>query len=121
MVGSNSARFPIYAALIGLHMPVASYFKSMIGSLAAPFLRAIAILAVASISVGYLVIFTVVFDYSRWVSNWAVCMILAMHAIRLLPSTATEADVPVRSDKSSNLVLAWIVTAIPRVGIAKPF
>jgi hypothetical protein len=44
-----------------------------------------------------------------------------MHAVRLLPSTATETDVPLRPDRKANLVLAWIVTAIPRVGITKPF
>jgi hypothetical protein len=120
-MGVNSARFPLFAVLIGLHIPVISYFKSMIGSLATPFLRAISILAVASISIGYLVIFAVVFDYSRWVSNWAVCMVLTMHAIRLLPSTAMDTDAPIQPDKDANLVLAWIVTAIPRVGITKPF
>jgi hypothetical protein len=117
----NSARLPIYLALIALHIPIASYFGSLIRSLAIPFHRTIAILAVASISIGYLVIFAIVFDYSRWVSNWAVCMFLTMHAVRLLPSTKTESDVPLRPDKRANLVLAWIVTAIPRVGITKPF
>jgi hypothetical protein len=121
IMGQNSARFPIYAGLIALHIPVARYFKSMIGALATPFLRGISVAALAAITIGYLVIFAVVFDYSRWVSNWAVCMLLAMHAIRLLPATATETDTPIRPDKNANLVLAWIVTVIPRVGITKPF
>jgi hypothetical protein len=121
IMGQNSARFPIYAALIALHIPVVRYFGSMIGALATPFLRAISVAALAAITIGYVVIFAVVFDYSRWVSNWAVCMLLAMHAMRLLPATATPADAPVRPDKNANLVLAWIVTVIPRVGITKPF
>ena len=117
----NGARFPIYAALIGLHIPVARYFRSLVGNLAIPFHRTISMWAVASISIGYLVIFAVVYDYSRWVSNWAVCMFLVMLAIRQLPSNPAETDTPIRPDKIANLVLAWIVTAIPRVGITKPF
>jgi hypothetical protein len=26
------------------------------------------------VTLGYLVMFAIIFDYSRWVSNWAVCM-----------------------------------------------
>jgi hypothetical protein len=121
IMGQNSARFPVYAGLIALHIPVARYFRSMIGALATPFLRVVSVAALAGITIGYVVIFAVVFDYSRWVSNWAVCMLLAMHAIRLLPAIATPTDAPVRPDKNANLVLAWIVTVIPRVGITKPF
>jgi hypothetical protein len=117
----NSARFPIYATLIGVHFPVACYFRSLIGNLSIPLHRTISTLAMASISIGYLAIFAVVFDYSRWVSNWAVCMFLVMLAIRLLPSTSTKIDVPIRPDKIVNLALAWAVTMIPRVGITKPF
>jgi hypothetical protein len=48
-------------------------------------------------------------------------MFLALHAVRLLPSTATENGAPIRPDKQTNLVLGWILTAIPRVGITIPF
>jgi hypothetical protein len=48
-------------------------------------------------------------------------MFLAVLAIRLLPSASTETDAPIRPDGIANLVLAWIVTVIPRVGITKPF
>jgi hypothetical protein len=48
-------------------------------------------------------------------------MFLVMLAIRLLPSTSTKTDVPIRPDKIANLALAWAVTVIPRVGITKPF
>lgn len=117
----NSARIPIYAALIAAHIPIARYFRSLIADLSIPVHRTASILALASISIGYMVIFAVVFDYSRWVSNWAVCMFLAMLAIRLLPSTSTETEVPIRPDKIANRALAWTVTIIPRVGITKPF
>jgi hypothetical protein len=48
-------------------------------------------------------------------------MFMAMHAIRLLPSTAAGSDTPIHPDKKENLVLGWIVTAIPRVGVTIPF
>jgi hypothetical protein len=119
--GITMIRLPVYAVLIGLHFPVARYIKSMIGTLRTPFLRTVSIAALAIISIGYLPIFVVVYDYSRWVSSWAVCMFLAAHAIRLLPSTASGSDPPIRADKPENLVLGWIVTAIPRVGVTIPF
>jgi hypothetical protein len=114
-------RLPVYPVLIALHLPVARYLKSMIIALATPFLRIVTIAALAGISVGYAAIFVVVYDYSRWVSAWAVCVFLALHAIRLLPTSKSDAAEPVRADKKENLMLGWIVTAIPRVGVTIPF
>jgi hypothetical protein len=120
-LGVHALRFPVYAALVALHAPVGRYFKSMIGALSTAFLRFASIAALVAISVGYLVICIVAHDYARWVSSWAVCMFLTMHAVRLLPSTAGQNDPPIRPDKKANLVLGWIVTAIPRVGVTIPF
>jgi hypothetical protein len=120
-LGVHALRFPVYAVLIALHVPVASYFKSMIAALPTTFLRSVSIAALVAISIGYVVICVVAHDYSRWVSSWAVCMFLAMHAVRLLPSTAVLNEPPIRPDKKANLVLGWIVTAIPRVGVTIPF
>ena len=30
-----------------------------------------------------LIMFAIVFDYSRWISNWAVCLFLIMHAVKI--------------------------------------
>jgi len=48
-------------------------------------------------------------------------MFLVMHAIRLLPSTGADDTPPLAPDSKTNLVLGWIVTAIPRVGVTIPF
>lgn len=120
-LAGHALRFPVYAALIALHLPVARYFKSMIAALPTVFLRFASVAALIAISLGYLAIGVVAHDYSRWVSSWAVCMVLAMHAVRLLPSTAGAGDPPIRPDQKTNLVLGWIVTAIPRVGVTIPF
>jgi hypothetical protein len=114
-------RLPIYAVLIVLHLPVARYLKTLILALAQRWLRVVSVAALAVISVGYIAIFVVAYDYSRWVSSWAVCMFLMLHAIRLLPSAASDGPAPIRPDKAQNLVLGWIVTAIPRVGVTIPF
>ena len=119
--GITMIRLPVYAVLIALHIPVARYLKSMILALPTPLLRTVCIAALAGISAGYVVIFIVAYDYSRWVSSWGVCMFLMMHAIRLLPQTGTKDDPPIRPDKTENLVLGWIVTVIPRVGVTIPF
>jgi hypothetical protein len=48
-------------------------------------------------------------------------MFLAMLAIRIVPSTATEIVPPLMPADKTNLVLGWIVSAIPRVGVTIPF
>ena len=71
------------------------------------------------VSAGYLVMFAIVFDYSRWISNWAVCMFLILHAVKTLPASR---DVPpIAADDRKTTIFGWIVTLIPRVGIVRPF
>jgi hypothetical protein len=117
----HSLRFPVYAILIALHLPLARYLKGLVAALPTPFTRRSAVIALAVITLAYVPICVVVHDYARWVSAWAVCMFLAMHAIRLLPSTATETAAPLAANNKTNLTLGWIVAAIPRVGVTIPF
>jgi multisubunit Na+/H+ antiporter MnhE subunit len=71
------------------------------------------------VSAGYLIMFAIVFDYSRWVSNWAVCMFLILHAVKTLP--ASEPVPLVAVNDAANQGLGWITTLVPRVGIVRPF
>jgi hypothetical protein len=112
-------RLPVYAILIALHLPIARYIKSMILDLPTALLRSVTVAWLAGISAGYVAIFVVTYDYSRWASSWGVCMFLAMHAIRLLPTKGN--DPPIRADASRNVILGWILTIIPRVGVTIPF
>lgn len=115
-------RLPVYAILIALHWPIARYIVSMIVGLPTPLLRSVTVAWLVGISAGYVAIFVVAYDYSRWVSSWGVCMFLAMHAISLLPSEPKRRDdPPIRADVAGNLVLGWIITVIPRVGVTIPF
>ncbi len=77
------------------------------------------IVALAGITTAYLIMFAIVFDYSRWVSNWAVCVFLMLHAVRMLPASRETAPIPV--DDTKTTIFAVIVTLIPRVGIVRPF
>lgn len=52
--------------------------------------------------------FGMVFDYSRWISNWAVCMILILHAVKMLPAKQEAALIPAE-DRNTN-ILGLIVT-----------
>ena len=71
------------------------------------------------VSAAYLIMFAIVFDYSRWISNWAVCMFLILHAVKTLPATR---QVPLISpDDRKTIIAGWIVTLFPRVGIVRPF
>ena len=121
VMGNNALRFPVYAILIAVHLPLARYFKSLVQALATPWHKRAVVAGVLAICVGYLIICVVVFDYSRWVSNWGVCMFLAMFAARLLPSTLETSAHPIAPDTKLNLTLGWAVALIPRVGVTKPF
>jgi hypothetical protein len=121
VMGNNALRFPIYAILIALHLPVVRYFKSLVQSLATPLHKTAVVVGVSTICAGYLIICMIVYDYSRWFSNWAVCMFLAMFATRLLPSTLASSARLISPETKQNLTLGWVVALIPRVGVTKPF
>jgi hypothetical protein len=69
---SNILGVPVFALLIWLHAPLWKYFADLIRSLAEDVHRRIVISAIVMVSAAYLIIFAMVFDYSRWISNWAV-------------------------------------------------
>jgi hypothetical protein len=115
---SNLSGVPVFALLLALHAPLWSYFSDLIRSLAEIMHRRIVVAAIVLVSLGYLVLFAMVFDYSRWMSNWVVCMFLILHAVKTLPSS--RAAMPVRRDRR-NTILGWILALIPRVGIVRPF
>jgi hypothetical protein len=121
---SNLLGVPVFALLIWLHAPLWRYFADLIWSLSDEFHRRVVIAAVALVSVGYLAIFVTVFDYSRWISNWAVCMFLILHAVKAMPTSKAVTPLITRvrptADRKTTL-LGWIVTVIPRVGIVRPF
>jgi hypothetical protein len=116
---SNILGIPVFALLIWLHTPLWSYFGSLIRSLSSEFHRRIVIAAIVMVSAGYLIMFAIVFDYSRWISNWAVCMFLILHAVKTLP--ASHPVPPIAADDRKTTIFGWIVTLIPRVGIVRPF
>ena len=116
---SNLLGVPVFALLIWLHVPLWKYFVSLIRSLSDEFHRRIVIAAIVMVSAAYLIMFAMVFDYSRWISNWVVCMFLILHAVKTLP--AVEAVPLIATDDRKTTVLGWIVTLIPRVGIVRPF
>jgi hypothetical protein len=116
---SNLLGVPIFALLIWLHSPLWRYFADLIRSLTEDSHRRIVIAAIVTVSALYLLMFAIVFDYSRWISNWAVCLFLILHAVKALP--ASQAAPPISGNDRKTTILGWIVTAIPRVGIVRPF
>jgi hypothetical protein len=116
---SNILGVPVFALLIWLHTPLWKYFAESIRALSDELHRRVAIAAIIMVSLAYLVMFAIVFDYSRWISNWAVCMFLILHAVKTLP--AAHSAPPISTDDKKTTVLGCIVTFIPRVGIIRPF
>jgi hypothetical protein len=116
---SNLLGIPVFALLVWLHAPLWRYFADLIRSLSNELHRRIVISAVAVVSAAYLVMFAIVFDYSRWISNWAVCMFLILHAVKALPASREAPLISAREPKT--ILFGWIVSLIPRVGIVRPF
>ena len=115
----NLLGLPVFALLIWLHTPLWRYFRGLIAALSVDAHRRIVTAAIIVVSLAYLVMFAMVFDYSRWISNWAVCLFLILHAVKTLPASR---DVPlISTDDRKTVVFGWIVTLIPRVGIVRPF
>jgi hypothetical protein len=119
LMPSNILGIPVFALLIWLHAPLWNYFAGLIGSLSDAFHRRAVIAAIVAVSAAYVIMFAIVFDYSRWISNWAVCMFLILHAVKTLPGS--KAVPPIPADDRRTLTLGCIVTLIPRVGIVRPF
>ncbi|MBR1169769.1 hypothetical protein ACNJYD_00865 [Bradyrhizobium sp. DASA03005] len=115
----NILGVPVFALLIWLHTPLWRFFASLISALESERHKRLVIAALAGISVAYLVMFAMVFDYSRWISNWAVCMFLILHAVKMLPTKQEAALIPTEDRKTN--IFGLIVTLIPRVGIVRPF
>jgi hypothetical protein len=116
---TNLLGVPVFALLIWLHAPLWKYFVSLIRSLSEDWHRRVVITGIVTVSVAYLIMFAIVFDYSRWISNWAVCMFLILHAVKTLPGSKAVPLISAEDRKTT--VLGWIVTLIPRVGIVRPF
>ena len=116
---SNILGVPVFALLIWLHTPLWRYFAKLIGALAIENHRRIVIAALVLVSAGYLIMFVIVFDYSRWVANWAVCLFLILHAVKMLPAAREVPPIPTGDPKTN--VFGCVVTLIPRVGIVRPF
>jgi hypothetical protein len=116
---SNILGIPVFALLIWMHVPVWKYLARLIRALSDELHRRIVIASVVLVSAGYLIMFAIVFDYSRWVSNWAVCMFLILHAVKTLPGSKPVPLVAVND--AANQGLGWIITLVPRVGIVRPF
>ncbi|GMP05493.1 hypothetical protein [Bradyrhizobium sp. TM239] len=115
----NLLGVPVFALLIWLHTPLWRFFANLIGALASETHRRLVLAALTGISLAYLVMFAMVFDYSRWISNWAVCMFLILHAVKMLPAAREISPIP-SEDRKTN-IFGLILTLIPRVGIIRPF
>jgi hypothetical protein len=116
---SNLLGVPVYALLLWLHAPLWRYFADSVQALTNDVHRRIVIASIIGVTVATLIMFAIVFDYARWISNWAVCLFLILHAVKTLP--ASKEIPPVAGDDRKTGILGWIVTLIPRVGVIRPF
>jgi hypothetical protein len=102
-----------------VHVPVWRYSVDLIAALRHDMHRRVVIAGAIAISIAYLVLFAIVFDYSRWVANWSVYLFLILHAVKALPAERDVAPIP--ADDRKTIAFGWIVTLIPRVGVIRPY
>ena len=111
----NLLRLPVYAAIIACHAPLIACFLNSMRQLDTGSRRFI-LVALTLITLAYLIVFAIVFDYARWYSNWATCMILMFFTMQYLATTRSSiADTPAARR------FGWITSLIPRVGTTIPF
>ena len=79
----------------------------------------LAALGTAGIAIAYLIVAAIAYDYSRWVSNWSVCMILLVMLTRGLSRQAIPRSIE-GTDKR-NQIAGWVVSCVPRIGTTIPF
>jgi hypothetical protein len=118
-VTSNIACYPVFALLIWLHRPLWRYFHDLIRALSSDWHRHLVILGIILVTAAYVVIFALAFDYSRWISNWSVCLFLILHAVKTLPASHDVSPIP--TEDSRTQAFSWIITCIPRIGIVRPW
>ena len=114
---SNLLGVPVFALLIWLHAPLWNYFSDLVRvaceSIASPYRHRGACRGEPCLS-GDVRDRVRLF---RWISNWAVCMFLILHAVKTLPASR---EVPlISADDPKTVIRGWIVTLIPRVGIVR--
>ena len=100
-------------------MPLWRYFAESIRALREDRHRHLVIAALLTVTAGYVPMFVTVFDYSRWISNWAVCTFLLLHVVKTLP-VAREV-VPISTDDDKANICGLVLTLVPRVGTIRPF
>ncbi|MEY4880449.1 MAG: putative rane protein [Pseudomonadota bacterium] len=99
---------PLYLLTLLIHWPLFAALAGGLRALKEKSHRVIVYAGLAAICLGYFAIFVMIFDYNRWLSNWAVCMILALHAISRLPSS-TPNPMHIAVDRRRNIYLGWLV------------
>jgi hypothetical protein len=115
----NVLGVPVFALLIWLHTPLWRHFANLIRAFADATHQRLVIAGLIGVSLAHVVMFAMVFDYSRWISNWAVCMFLILHAVKMLATAKATSPIPAEDRKTN--IFGLIITLIPRVGIVRPF
>ena len=71
------------------------------------------------VSLGYLVMFAIVFDYSRL--DFELGGVPVPDPARREDAAGFEECMPISSDDRKTIVFGWINAVVPRVGIVRPF
>jgi hypothetical protein len=119
---TNIMRLPVYIILVAVHWPIVSFARRRLAAsaLANQTLARVFHLILAVILASYIVTMTVAFDYARFVSDYAFCLVL-LAAVQIVSVAGPVTDASdFRLNDTSVILLAVVVAAIPWVGMVTP-
>jgi hypothetical protein len=117
----NLPGFAFYGAVLAFHTPLIRAGARVVRDLTRATDRRLVVAGMVAVTIGYVPIFVVVFDYARWVANWAACMMLIGFAASLLPTRRPAGASALSVETPRLLGYAWLVTLVTRIGITRPF
>jgi hypothetical protein len=119
---TNIMRLPVYIILVAVHWPIVSFARRRLAASALVNQTSARVfhLILAIILASYIVTMTIAFDYARFVSDYAFCLVL-LTAVQIFSVTGPVTDASdFRLNDTRIILLAVIVAAIPWVGMITP-
>jgi hypothetical protein len=107
-----------YPLLVLVHWPLIRFMRRSVLSITSAVQRRAVAACFVVVTLGYVVLCGIAFDYARFVSNWAVCMMLVFLAARSLDC---EPVAPIDAEDRATFTAGFALSLIPRVGIITAF
>jgi hypothetical protein len=107
-----------YPILLLVHWPPIAFMRRSLSAIRSALQRRAVTVCYLVVTLGYVVVCGIAFDYARFVSNWAVCMMLVFLASQSLDGDPVA---PIAAEDRATFTAGLVLSLIPRVGIITAF